>query len=211
MASARSSNTLTPDTKTSWSSRPRVVRALAIATALGLVLALLGAAAFLIGKYVVNDETYNGAEREKIISRAQDFATAYNTYDVGDLADYQKRLKGLLASDYDAQFVKVTDAVFTALKDKKQKSGEAKVRGVGIESIDEDSAEAIVAVDSTITNTDTKGAVVRHFRWKVSFTKNGKEWLVSNFESVAAVTATTGDPSATAPTPTLSSTEGGTG
>lgn len=169
------------------------------------MLGLLGA---FVPKAFGGDDTYGAPEREKVISRAKDFATAYNTYDVADLDDYQKRLKGLLTSDYDKQFVKVTDAVFEALKDKKQVSGDAKVRGVAVESIDEDSAEAIVAVDSTITNTDNKAAVVRHFRWTLSFTKTGNEWLVSNFESVAAVTATAGDPSATAPTPSPTATGG---
>ncbi len=203
MASARTSSTLNPDPRTTWSSRPRVVRILGTATALGLVLALLGV---FLPKVVGGDDTYAGSDREAVISRARDFATAYNTYDVAQLADYQKRLKGLLTSKYDAQFVQVTNAVFKALKSRKQKSGEAKVRGVAIESIDEDSAEAIVAVDATITNTDNKAAVVRRFRWKLSFTKSGDEWLVSNFESVAAVTATAGDP--TAPAPSASTTEG---
>ncbi len=208
MAPARTSNTLNPDTETSWSSRPRVARILAVLTAIGLVLGLLGA---FLPKFMGDDDTYGGADRELVISRANDFATAYNTYNVAEIDDYQKRLKGLLTPKYDEQFVQVTNAVFEALKDKKQQSGEAKVRGVAIESIDEDSAEAIVAVDATISNTDNKAAVVRHFRWKVSFTKSGDEWLVSNFESVAAVTATAGDPSATAPTPTPTTTEEGDG
>ena len=204
MASARTGSTLKADPQATWSSRPRVVRALGIATAVGLILGLLGV---FVPKAVGNDDTYGGADREKVISRARDFATAYNTYDVAELADYQKRLKGVLTKKYDDQFVQVTNAVFKALKSKKQKSGDAKVRGVAVESIDEDSAETIVAVDATITNTDNKAAVVRHFRWKVSFTKSGDEWLVSNFESVAAVTATAGDPSATAPTPSATATE----
>ncbi|GAA3525835.1 hypothetical protein GCM10022234_23710 [Aeromicrobium panaciterrae] len=205
MASARSGDTLTSDNATTWSSRPRVIRVLAVLTATGLVLGLLGA---FLPKAFSDDDTYGGAEREKVISRAKDFATAYNTYDIANLADYQERLKGVLTPTYDKEFVKVTDAVFAALKDKKQKSGEAKVRGVAIESIDDDSAEAIVAVDATITNTDNKAAIVRHFRWKVSFTKSGDDWRVNNFESVAAVTATAGDPSTTAPSPTPTTTEG---
>lgn len=215
MAPARTSDTLTPPhgpngAGNEWSSRPRVARVLAIVTAIGVVIAILGGAAFVIGRTVVQDDTYDRGAREQVTSRATDFATAYNTYDVANIADYQKRLKGLLTSDYDAQFVQVTNAVFTALKDKKQKSGDAKVRAVAIESIDEDSAEAIVAVDATINNTDNKAAVVRHFRWKVSFAKTKGDWLVSNFESVAAVTATAGDPSATpTPAPTATATEGG--
>ncbi len=94
-----------------------------------------------------------------------------------ELADYQKRLKGLLTPSYDKEFVKITDAVFKALESKKQKSGDAKVLGTAVDSIDKDSAVAIVAVDSKITNTDNEAAVLRHFRWKVSFVKRKGEWL----------------------------------
>jgi hypothetical protein len=146
------------------------------------------------------------SERNAVISRASDFAAAYNTYDVADLADYQKRLKGLLTPSYDREFVKITDAVFGALKDKKQRSGDAKLQGVAIDSIDDDSATAIVAVDSRITNTDNPAAVERRFRWKVTFIKDKGTWLVSNFESVASVDAQTAPatsaPDASAPAPT---------
>jgi hypothetical protein len=143
-------------------------------------------------------------DRNAVISRANDFAVANNTYDVVELADYQKRLKGLLTPDYNKQFVKITDAVFKALEAKKQKSGSAKILGTAVDSIDEDSAVAIVAVDAKITNTDNEAAVLRHFRWKVSLVKRKGEWLVSAFESVAPVQA-----QATPAAPTPSTTEGG--
>ncbi|MEO6605982.1 MAG: hypothetical protein ABIN55_10250 [Aeromicrobium sp.] len=196
---------MTPDPESSWSNRPRVVRILSILTVLGLVLGLLGV---FLPKFIGEDDTYGADQRAKVLSRASDYAATYNTYTTSDLADYQKRMKGLLTPKYDETFVKITDSVFTALKDKKQVSGDPKVRGVAIESIDKDSAVALVAVDATITNTDAAAGVLRHFRWKLTFTRSGKDWLVSNFESVAAVTATAGEPSATAPTPTTT-TEGG--
>jgi Mce-associated membrane protein len=184
-----------------WSSRPLVIRVLAGIFALGLVLALVGA--LVLPRIGGGDD--DNAERNAVASRANDFAVAYNTYDVADLADYQKRLKGLLTPAYDKQFVEITNAVFGALKSKQQKSGDAKVRAVAIDSIDDDSATAIVAVDASITNTDNAAAVERRFRWKVTFSKTQGDWLVSNFESVASVdaqaTPAPTDPG-TAPAPT---------
>jgi Mce-associated membrane protein len=183
------------------SSRSRVIALLAVAAVVGVVLSLVG------GYLLINEssgDTSGDSDRNQVTARANDFAVAYNTYDVVDLADYQKRLKGLLTPDYNKQFVGVTDAVFKALEQKKQKSGGAKVLGVAVDSIDEDSAVAIVAVDAKISNTDTDAEVLRHFRWKLSFTKTKDEWLISNFESVAAVdaeatpapSASTGEPEA---------------
>ena len=202
MAAERSGDPLT-----GWTGRPLVIRILAGLFALGLVLALVGA---VVLPRLGDDDDGDQAARNQVAARANDFAVAYNTYDVADLPDYQKRLKGLLTPSYDKQFVEITNAVFSALKTKQQKSGDANVQGVAIDSIDDDSATAIVAVDASITNTDNAAAVMRYFRWKVSFTKTKGEWLVSNFESVASVearatpnpSAATPDPSAATPAPT---------
>jgi Mce-associated membrane protein len=176
--------------------RPTLPRALLItATVLGLLLALVG---FVAPRAFGDDGGSSQSEdRNQVAARANDFAVAYNTYDVADLAGYQKRVAGLLTPKYGAQFEQITDAVFKALKSKKQKSGDAKVLGVAVGSIDKDSAVAYVAVDASITNTTTKAAVLRHFRWKLAFVKTKGRWLVSNFESVAAVAAEAEDSTAT--------------
>lgn len=190
MAAERSGDPVTP-----WSSRTLVIRILAGLVSLGVVLAVVGA--LVLPRIGGSDD--DTSARNQVVSRANDFAVAYNTYDVADLADYQKRLKGLLTPAYDKQFVEITNAVFGALKTKQQKSGDAKVLAVAVDSMDDDSAVALVAVDSSITNTDNQAAVARRFRWKVTFSKTKGEWLVSNFESVASVDAqaTPTDPGAT--------------
>ncbi|MCD9198766.1 hypothetical protein [Aeromicrobium wangtongii] len=187
---------------TGWSARPVVIATLAGLTALGLVLALIGGV--VLPRLGGDDD--DTAQRNQVTSRVTDFAVAYNTYDVAELADYQKRLKGLLTPTYDKQFVEITKAVFGALETKQQRSGDAKVQAVAIDSLDSDSAVALVAVDASITNTDNAAAVERRFRWKVSLTKSKGEWLVSNFESVASVEAqtgpATGEPEAQGQSPT---------
>lgn len=130
-------------------------------------------------------------ERAAVVSRVEAFAKVYNTYSVDDKADYQKRMKPLLTSSYYEQFTKVTDGIFTALQDKKQTSGDPKVLQVAVQSIDDDSASALVAVDATI-RAEGEAAVQRRFRWKVIMAKDGDTWRVREFQTVAAGSATTG-------------------
>jgi hypothetical protein len=168
---------------------------------------LVGVAGLLIPRVAGGDDL--DAERKAVISRASDFAVTYNTYEVAKKDDYQKRMKGLLTPSYYKEFTTVTNALFQALEAKGQKSDDAKVLDVAIDSIDKDSAIALVAVDANITTSQEKGAVARRFRWKVTFAQQKGTWLVRQFETVATLEATTGDPTAT-PSPSSSpSQEGG--
>ncbi len=194
MASARSSDELnTPATP---------VRLLSILVIVGVLVGVVGLLAPRLGGSDGGD-----AEREEVISRATDFAVTYNTYSVDEKADYQKRMKGLLTAEYYKEFTTVTNAIFDAIKAKEQKSGDAKVLGVAVDSIDDDSAVALVAVNAAITTNTDEAAAQRRFRWKVTFTREKGEWLVRQFESVAPVEATVGDPTAT-PEPSPSADEG---
>jgi hypothetical protein len=162
---------------------------------------LVGVAGLLIPRVAGGDDL--DAERKAVISRASDFAVTYNTYEVAKKSDYQRRMKGLLTPSYFKEFTTVTNALFQALEAKGQKSDDAKVLDVAIDSIDKDSAIALVAVDANITTSQEKGAVARRFRWKVTFAQQKGTWLVRQFETVATLEATTGDPTAT-PSPSPS-------
>jgi hypothetical protein len=188
VASARSGNELR--------SASSLVRLLTIIAIVGV---LVGVAGLVIPQL---DEGGGGdAERGKVAQRASDFAVTYNTYSVTAKDDYQRRMKGLLTPAYYKEFTTVTNAVFAAIKSKDQKSGDAKVLKVAVDSIDDDSAVALVAVDAKITTNSDEAAVQRRFRWKVTFTRQKGQWLVSQFETVAPLDATAGEPSGT-PTPT---------
>lgn len=186
--------------------RTSLPRAVWVIGALGLVLAIVGAALFVVPQR--GGAAGDSAESKQVVSRVKDFAVAYNTYDVADVKEYQARMSGLLTAGYDRDFVKITDALFAAIKDKKQKSGDAVVRDVAVETLDEDSAVVLAVVDATVTNTDNEGEVLRQFRWSINLQKVSGQWRVSRFESVAAQPADapepgTADPSATgAPVPT---------
>ncbi|MCO7239748.1 hypothetical protein [Aeromicrobium sp. CnD17-E] len=188
MAAARTGDPLT----TRRSSTPLVVIAV-----LGV---LVGVAGLLVPRFVGGGED---AERDAVVARVNDFATTYNTYDVADLASYQERMKPLLTPAYDKEFVRVTNAVFGALESKDQKSGDANVLAVAVDSIDKDSAIAIVAVDASITTSSEETAVQRRFRWKVTLSKSDGDWRVSQFDTVVPLDAST-DPGSGGATPSPS-------
>ncbi|OUZ07162.1 hypothetical protein BHE97_17925 [Aeromicrobium sp. PE09-221] len=158
------------------------------ATIVGVVLALVGTLLIAFGDRLAGASEPSGTA--SAVSVSQDFAVAYNTYDVADPDDYKGRLEGLLTDEYREQAFEVIDAIFEALAEKEQTSGDADVLAVGVPVIDDDSAETLVAVDATISNTDVEDAgVERHFRWKLSLVRDGGGWKVDGFESVASVEA----------------------
>lgn len=181
----------------------RTIRLLSVVTVLGV---LIGVAGLLVPKLFSYENSATAEDRKQVVARTTDFAVAYNTYDVADVDDYQKRLKGLLSTSYHKEFVEVTNVFFKELADKKQVSKGAKVLAVAVSSIDEDSAVAIIAVDASLANTDLKTDLARHYRWKVSFVKEKGDWNIDRFESVSTLQASAGEP--TAGTPSSEPTEG---
>ncbi|RLV56438.1 hypothetical protein D9V41_05005 [Aeromicrobium phragmitis] len=158
------------------------------ATVVGVVLAVVGAVLIASGDRIAGAS--EPAEAQQVVRVSNDFAVAYNTYDVADVEDYKSRLEGLLTDEYREQAFSVIDAIFGALEEKQQSSGDAEVLSTAVATLDEDSAQTLVAVDATIRNTDTEDAgVQRHFRWKLNLVKDGDDWKVENFESVASVEA----------------------
>lgn len=133
------------------------------------------------------------AERQAVVTRASDFAVTFNTYSSNKKPDYQRRVKPLMTPAYYKDFVKITDVMFQVVKDKKQSSGDVKVLSVAVDSIDKDSASAIVAIDAAVRRSDSEQAVARRFRWQISMRKVRGEWLVNQFDGVPPMEATIGD------------------
>jgi hypothetical protein len=173
------------------------VRLLSILTVLGV---LVGVAGFIVPSFAGGGDD-SGPGRQEVVRRASDFAVTFNTYDVAEKADYQKRMKALMTPSYYKEFTKITDAMFGAIQDKKQSSGDAKVLATAVESIDKDSAVVLVAVNASVKSSGEKTAVERRFRWTVTFGRYKKEWRVREFDAVPTLDAQLGNAT---PTPSSS-------
>ncbi len=196
MATPRPGNNELSNANTTTGSRT-AIRLLSIVTVIGV---LVGVAGILVPKAMSYEDSSTVSERKDVVARTTDFAVAYNTYKGAEVADYQKRMKGLLSKAYDGEFVKITDVYFKTLSEKKQVSKDAKVLKVAVDSLSKNRATALLAVDANISNTDLKADLARHFRWKVSLVKQNGQWNIDGFEPIATADATTGQPTATAPT-----------
>lgn len=164
------------------------IRLLSILTIVGV---LAGVAGFLLPAVAGGDDSRSA--RQEVVTRAEAFAVTFNTYTIGEKADYQRRIKPLMTPRYYKEFTKITDAMFGALEDKKQSSGNAKVLATAVDSLDEDSAVVLVAVNAAVKATDDKAAVERRFRWTVTFGRYKDEWRVREFDAVPTLEAGLGE------------------
>lgn len=169
--------------------RKEPIRLLVAITVLGLLVGALG----LVLPRVVGTRDEFGADRKAVLTRAEDFATTFNTYSVRDKDDYQRRVKPLLTPKFYKDFIKITDAMFQVIADKDQRSGDVKILAEAVDTIDQDSATAVVAINSTVRRNDSNEPVERRFRWQISLSKVGEKWLVSEFDAVAPMEASVGD------------------
>ena len=181
MASARSSLELNPPATP--------VRLLSILTVVGV---LVGVGGLLLPSFAAGDDFRS--DRQEVSTRATDFAVTFNTYSVDKKAEYQRRVKTLMTPSYFKEFTKITDAMFGAIEDKKQSSGDAKVLATAVDSIDQDSAVVLVAVNASVKSTGQKTAVERRFRWTVTFGRYKGEWRVREFDAVPRLDASIGEP-----------------
>ncbi len=179
MASARSGLKLNPPATP--------VRLLSVLTVLGV---LVGVAGFLLPAVAGGDDSQRA--RQEVVTRATDFAVGFNTYSIGEKADYQRRMKTLMTPEYYKEYAKITDAMFGAIEDKKQSSGDAKVLATAVDAIDDDSAVVLVAVNAAVKTTGQETAVERRFRWTVTFGRYKDEWRVREFDAVPTLEAELG-------------------
>lgn len=168
----------------------KAIRLLIATCVVGVV---IGAAGLALPRLIGSRDEF-GADRQAVITRVSDFVVTFNTYSSGKKADYQRRVKPLMTPAYYKTFVKITNVAFQVVKDRKQSSGDVKVLSVAVDTIDKDSASAIVAHDRTVVNNgDTEAAIPQQFRWQVSLRKVHGEWLVNQADEVRPVEATLGD------------------
>jgi Mce-associated membrane protein len=157
------------------------------------VAALLVGVVGLVGPRVVGARDELAPDRQAVLTRASDFAVTFNTYSVNDWAGYQKRVKALVTPRYKKQFLEITNAILSVVKDKGRRSGDVKVLSQAVDRIDKDSAVVIIAFDTTLRTNDSKQAVTNRFRWAISLQKLSGKWLVSESDAVPAMQASIAD------------------
>ena len=166
-------------------------RLLVVLTTIGLVLGALGWGYTLVSG--PRDEFR--AERRAAITRADDFAVAFITFDLAKKAEYQSRVRNLVTPRYYSRFAKTTDALFTALKKSRVRmvSGNVNVLSVAVESIDQDSAVVLLAINSSVTVGEETTPASRPVNGTVTLTKVKGKWLVARFDTGPVTKATLGD------------------
>jgi len=129
------------------------------------------------GQPVVGD-----AERHQVLAIAEQFCLRMDALDASDLSGYKKRVSQLLTTKQKAKFDTEFDQFQKLSLDPKLK-GTGTILASGLSDIDQDSATALVAHDSSVT--DSSGTNERHYRWTVALRKVHGRWLVDDFTPVS--------------------------
>jgi Mce-associated membrane protein len=166
-----------------------------------LVVALLASAGTLV--WLLADRRGEAEDlqsaREDVMSQTEQFVLRLNTYgpdeldDQGHLPDYQKQVSEVITPKFGADFEKSGLPIAEQTVAQAGYSRSAKVFGVGVESLDADSATAIVAAGFTTSYPDPKhpddpakrldgGTDV--LRWEVKLVKTDGTWLVDDYAPV---------------------------
>ena len=168
-----------------------------------LVLALLAAAGMLVWLLAERRGAADQAqsEREAVERQTEQFVLRLNTYGPDDLdaqghlTDYQEQVTGVITPKFAAAFEKDGLPIAEQVVAQAGYSRSVKVYGVGVESVDGDSAKAIVAAGMTGSYPDPKSpedeakrvaAEPDVLRWTVELVRSGDTWLVDDYAPVQA-------------------------
>jgi hypothetical protein len=120
-------------------------------------------------------------QRKEVLELTEEFFVQANTYDSRALPDYKERVHPLLTPGFTETFDKTVDDVLAKLAETKLRS-EAVFRVAAIKSMDQDSAEVLVAGNGSTRST----LVDRIFfpRWRVVVVRTDDGWRVDDYETV---------------------------
>lgn len=148
------------------------VLAVALATAVGTL-------AVLVPR--LSEERAEGARRDAILQAARQQAVNMTTIDARRLdADVQRILDGA-TGDFRQQFESGASDLKSVLT-KNQAVSTGEVLDAAIVTADDDSAQVLVVVDSTITNAEEPKGRLSHYRMQLDLVRQGGRWLTSNLE-----------------------------
>ncbi|WP_426242441.1 hypothetical protein [Nocardioides sp. LHG3406-4] len=158
-----------------------------------LAVLLVVSAAILVWLLLRGDEDDVQAEREQVMSTAQQFALRINTYgpdlldDKEQMPEYRDGVSELLTPKFAADFDKnVSIAEQTVVQAGIARKGE--VFATGVADIDSDSAQALVAgrIDQSLAEGKKRvDSEPVPFRYVVELVKIDGEWLVDDWDTAS--------------------------
>ncbi|MGB6126035.1 MAG: hypothetical protein WBG47_11835 [Gordonia sp. (in: high G+C Gram-positive bacteria)] len=174
-AGARPADTRAASSKT-------LVRVLAAST---IILAI---AAIVLGVlFTLSASKSDDSASQEAVNTAKDYATTVLTYQSGNYSDLDRRIRGISTPQFADQYIKSSQAARTG-NDAAQATGTAKALEAGVISMSDDTAEVLVAVDQNVKSplvpALAKDGIDYQSRVKITLTRDGDEWKLSNLEVV---------------------------
>jgi Mce-associated membrane protein len=166
-----------------------------------LVVVLLASAAVLTWLLVDRRGEADGvqSEREAVMSQTEQFVLRLNTYgpdqldDQGHLAEYKDQVSEVITPKFGSDFETSGLPIAEQTVSQASYGRTAEVFGVGVESLDDDSATAIVAAGLTSSYPDPRhrddpsrrvSADQDVLRWEVDLVRTDGKWLVDDYTPV---------------------------
>jgi Mce-associated membrane protein len=125
-----------------------------------------------------------------IAGTAADAITTLWTYTPEDMETLPDRAAKFLGGDFQAEYRKYIDAIAAPNK-QAQVSNNTQVLGAAVESLDTDSASAIVYTNSVATSPVTKNIPsLRYLSYRLTMEKRGTDWLITQMNAITSLDLT---------------------
>lgn len=152
----------------------------------GLVVALAGllvAIAVLLTSGTSADDDLTAAHHE-VARAARSEALAFLTVDHTDMDPLIEAVLAGATGDFREQYESQRDTL-TSEAIRTEATSASEVVALGVGELDDESANVLVAANSTVTNTSTGSeGQVRYYRLRLVLVREGDRWLTSNLEFV---------------------------
>jgi len=160
-----------------------VVRIPVVNGVLAVVVVALAIAVTLLGISVWKAENRED-QRVAAMQAARQTAVNLATIDHRDLPKSLDRVASGLTGEAKDQWGTMSADISKAAQQGKSTATVRDMRA-GVVSMDDDSAEVIVALTTVVTSAEVPNGQQRYFRWRFDLTRTDGRWLVSNMRLVA--------------------------
>jgi Mce-associated membrane protein len=147
------------------------------------LVALLVVIGVLVSSREPVDDDLTAAQQE-VAAAASAEALAFLAVDHEDMEPLIDAVLAGATGDFEEQYASQREMLTSeAIRTEATSTGEVVALGVG--DLDDDSADVVVAANSTVTNTSTGSeGQVRYYRLRLELVREGDRWLTSNLEFV---------------------------